>query len=199
MSYTVQYFGTIYIPLILSLAVHEYAHAFAAYKLGDDTAKHLGRMSLNPFVHLDIIGTFILPLCGVPFGWAKPVPFNPQRFRTDVSMNLGAALVAIAGPISNFILFLISILLLKLLGTVDSALLISLKLFLEKMLSINLVLGLFNLIPIPPLDGGHIVNYFMPKALRPVWEPIYTCGPFLLLIFFVIFSWYVNLVFNYFF
>src|SRR4029453_17695487 len=88
-----------FIPVLLSLTVHEWAHAWAAWKLGDDTAKHLGRLTLNPLDHMDLLGTLLLPLT-VSFGWAKPVPINPLRFRS-VSMRFGIVLVAAAGPISN--------------------------------------------------------------------------------------------------
>ena len=90
-----------FIPVLLSLTVHEWAHAWTAWKLGDDTAKHLGRLTLNPIAHMDPVGTFLLPLMGVPFGWAKPVPVNPLRFDQSVSIRGEMMLVAIAGPISN--------------------------------------------------------------------------------------------------
>src|SRR5688572_17147238 len=86
-----------FVPVLLSLTVHEYAHAWAAWRLGDDTAKLLGRLSLNPIDHMDPVGTLLLPLMGVPFGWAKPVPVNPLRFRTSISMPLGVLLTAAAG------------------------------------------------------------------------------------------------------
>src|SRR5271157_1843260 len=94
---------TFLVPLILSLSVHEWAHAWAAWRLGDDTARLLGRMTLNPLAHIDPLGTVLLPLLGVPFGWAKPVPVNPLRFR-GVSMSIGMLLTAAAGPISNIVL-----------------------------------------------------------------------------------------------
>jgi Zn-dependent protease len=90
-----------FIPVLLSLTVHEWAHAWTALRLGDDTAKMLGRVSLNPLDHIDPVGTLLLPLAGVPFGWAKPVPINPLRFRANISMPLGVLLSAAAGPISN--------------------------------------------------------------------------------------------------
>ena len=96
---------TFLIPLILSLSVHEWAHAWAAWRLGDDTARLLGRMTLNPIAHVDPLGTLLLPMLGVPFGWAKPVPVNPLRFR-NVSMPIGMMLTAAAGPISNVVLAL---------------------------------------------------------------------------------------------
>src|SRR5262245_62591833 len=89
-----------FIPVLLSLTVHEWAHAWTAWKLGDDTAKLQGRVSLNPIDHIDPVGTLLLPLLGVPFGWAKPVPINPVRFRANVSMPMGVLLSVAAGPIS---------------------------------------------------------------------------------------------------
>src|SRR5262245_5114479 len=93
-----------FIPVLLSLTVHEWAHAWTAWKLGDDTAKLQGRVSLNPIDHIDPVGTLLLPLLGVPFGWAKPVPINPVRFRATVSMPMGVLLSVAAGPISNLVL-----------------------------------------------------------------------------------------------
>src|SRR5262249_55535076 len=97
-----------WVPLVLSLTVHEWAHAASAKLLGDDTAERLGRLSLNPLHHLDPVGTVILPLLGIPFGWAKPVPINPVRFRSDVGMARGLMLTAAAGPASNLILAVIA-------------------------------------------------------------------------------------------
>ena len=96
--------GLVFIPILLSLTVHEWAHAWSAWRLGDDTAKLLGRMTLNPLDHIDPVGTLLLPLIGIPFGWAKPVPINPLRFRRTVSLRLGILIVAAAGPISNLLL-----------------------------------------------------------------------------------------------
>ena len=93
-----------WIPVLLSLAVHEWAHAWSARRLGDDTADRLGRVTMNPFAHVDMMGTLLLPLLGIPFGWAKPVPVNPVRFRREFSMVKGTLLVAAAGPISNVFL-----------------------------------------------------------------------------------------------
>src|SRR5688572_26569558 len=92
------------IPLVLSLTVHEWAHAMSAYRLGDDTAAREGRLTLNPIVHIDPLGTLLLPLMGVPFGWAKPVPVVPTRFRRDVNMSTGMMITAAAGPFSNLVL-----------------------------------------------------------------------------------------------
>src|SRR5574340_802071 len=89
------------IPLVLSLSVHEFAHAWSAWKLGDDTADRMGRLTLNPLAHVDPVGTLLLPLLGIPFGWAKPVPVQPHRFRPTVNMTTGMMLVAVAGPLAN--------------------------------------------------------------------------------------------------
>src|SRR4051812_7061061 len=89
------------IPLVLSLTVHEFSHAWSAWLLGDDTAALQGRMTLNPIVHIDPVGTFLLPLLGIPFGWAKPVPVNPLRFTRRFSMSTGMMITAVAGPASN--------------------------------------------------------------------------------------------------
>ena len=96
------------IVLLLSLSVHEWAHAISAFRLGDDTAYRQGRLTLNPLAHIDPVGTLLLPLLGVPFGWARPVPVNPARFRRDVHMRTGMMLTAAAGPASNLVLALVS-------------------------------------------------------------------------------------------
>jgi len=103
------------VPMILSLSIHEYAHARIAYLLGDDTASRMGRMTLNPLSHIDLVGTLIIPLVaafagGLPLiGWAKPVPVTPVRFTRKMSMRAGMAVVAVAGPLSNFLLAMICI------------------------------------------------------------------------------------------
>src|SRR5512134_1879423 len=91
-------------PLLLSLSFHEWAHAWSAHKLGDDTAERMGRLTLNPLAHIDPLGTILLPLLGVPFGWAKPVPVNPARFRRGVHMGRGMMITSAAGPLSNLLL-----------------------------------------------------------------------------------------------
>src|SRR5689334_20584744 len=90
--------------LVLSLTVHEWAHAWSAYRLGDDTAAREGRLTLNPLVHIDPIGTILAPLLHLPLGWAKPVPIDPVRFRRDVDMRTGIMITAVAGPLSNLVL-----------------------------------------------------------------------------------------------
>jgi len=172
------------VPLVLSLTVHEWAHAASAYLLGDDTAAREGRLTLNPIVHMDPIGTFLAPLMGVPFGWAKPVPVNPLRFRRDVPMRFGNVLVSAAGPVSNLIL--------AVLCAVGFGLLLrsgrmdvgggSLSFFLETGIQLNIALFLFNLLPVPPLDGSRVVDAFVPYRLRPYWDQYARYGGIALLL-----------------
>ncbi len=172
------------IVLLISLCVHEYSHALMAWKLGDDTAARSGRLTLNPFAHADLFGTILLPLFNSPVGWAKPVPFDPRKFRRSVSMGFGTVLVKVAGPASNVLLALVSAVLfgigarfapdLVARQTPGAALLLSL-------ITTNAGLAVFNLIPLHPLDGGAIADYFMPRGLRPVWERISAAGPIVLI------------------
>jgi Zn-dependent protease len=159
------------VPLVLSLTVHEWAHAYSAFLLGDDTAERQGRLTLNPIVHIDPIGTLIAPLLGVPFGWAKPVPVNPLRFRRDVPMRVGMMITAAAGPVSNLILALITSVIYGLLlrsGRIEEA--GGLKTLLFSVVFMNIGLFVFNLLPIPPLDGSRVVDGLLPYRLRPLWD-----------------------------
>ena len=172
--------------LWLSLSVHEWAHARSAYALGDDTAKAMGRMTLDPTAHIDPVGTFLLPLLGVPFGWARPVPVNPARFRRDVSMSFGMMVTAAAGPISNFVLAGLAIGAWAVLLVVSPVLAYgTLGDLLQRLIELNIILGTFNLLPVPPLDGSRIVNHFLPDSLRGGWRAVEAAGrflPFLVLI-----------------
>lgn len=173
------------IPLILSLSVHEWAHAWSAFKLGDDTAQRLGRMTLNPISHIDPIGTILLPLLGVPFGWAKPVPVNPARFGRRVNMRTGMMITAAAGPLSNIVLAIACTLLLGLMIRFAEGLLLSqpaLALLLQQSIGLNLVLAIFNLLPVPPLDGSRVADGLMPQRFRPAWESFARQGPIVLLL-----------------
>lgn len=148
--------------VLLSLSIHEFAHALIAYRFGDNTAEQEGRLTLNPLAHLDPIGTlmlFISYFTGVGLGWAKPVPVNPRYFREPLKAMLW---VSLAGPFSNFLLALvfglpIRLIYLGLLPLFNQELI----LFLEIGIWINLSLGLFNLLPIPPLDGSKVLKYFL--------------------------------------
>jgi len=159
------------VPLILmSIIVHEVSHGFVAYLLGDDTAYRLGRLTFNPLKHIDTFGTIILPILllvttngGLAFGYAKPVPLNPHNFK---NYKKDIALSAAAGPVSNFIIAIIlSILLRIIIGTIDPYSVNQLSaMFLRILYSvifINLFLGLFNLIPFPPLDGSKVLGAFL--------------------------------------
>jgi Zn-dependent protease len=173
----------ILIPLWLSLSVHEWAHAWAAWRLGDDTAKMAGRLTLNPLAHIDPIGTLLLPLLGIPFGWAKPVPVQPHRFHTGVSMRTGMMWTAIAGPLANLALAAAGIVLVALLIRFQPTVFAArqgLGTLLQTMVFLNVVLAVFNLLPIPPLDGSRIADALVPDALRPVWEGFSRLGPFAL-------------------
>jgi Zn-dependent protease len=169
------------IPMILSLSVHEWAHAFAAFKLGDRTAEQEGRLTLNPLSHIDPVGTILLPLMGIPFGWAKPVPVNPVRFHRGVSMRTGMAITAFAGPLSNLVLAIGLSVLLGLwvrfgLGTAAGPMTLMLH-----GITLNLALALFNLLPIPPLDGSRIADRVMPRQFEGLWHRLQSLGPILLL------------------
>jgi len=162
-----------WIPLVLSLTVHEWAHAASAKALGDDTAERLGRLSLNPLQHIDPIGTLILPLLGVPFGWAKPVPINPLRFRADVGMSTGLLLTAAAGPASNLLLALLSTGLVGLSARLAPGLLPDAAMpVVSTFVVLNVLLAFFNLLPIPPLDGSRIVESLIPDYFRPAWDAL---------------------------
>jgi Zn-dependent protease len=168
---------------ILSLSFHEFAHAWSAWKLGDDTASLEGRLTLNPIAHIDLLGTIILPLLGVPFGWAKPVPVNPARFRRDVHMSTGMAITASAGPLANVLLAVVAAVLLglgvrfapDLVGPDGAA-----RFFLYATLQMNVGLALFNMLPVPPLDGSRIVAWLLPYRLQQRWHQLEQLAPFLL-------------------
>jgi Zn-dependent protease len=158
--------------LIGSIVVHEVAHAWQARREGDDTAEKLGRITLNPIPHLDPFGSFIVPALlylsgsGIFFGWAKPVPVNPMNYRDYVA---GDIRVSLAGIVSNLILAVVSTVLMAVLVKVQSVAGVSSAVFepvfiaLEYGIMINLVLAFFNLVPIPPLDGSHVVAHLLPK------------------------------------
>jgi Zn-dependent protease len=154
------------VPMILSLTVHEYSHALAAYLLGDDTAASRGRMTLNPVVHIDLFGTLFVPILSILmggvglFGWAKPVPVSPQRFRPTISMRKGMIITALAGPASNLIFAFVLggvMLFTSKLATSDSQGTQLILMLIVMTFRINLVLAVFNMIPIYPLDGSRVL------------------------------------------
>jgi Zn-dependent protease len=150
------------IVLIFSAVIHEISHGFTAEKLGDPTARLAGRLTLNPFKHLEFFGSFILPLSlyflsggRFIFGWAKPVPYNPLNLKNPLR---GGALIALAGPLSNFIIAIVFGIILNIIGPntpISSLFLI--------IIYINVLLGVFNLVPIPPLDGSKVLFGILPN------------------------------------
>lgn len=160
------------VTLMLSISVHEFAHAYVADKLGDPTARNMGRLTLKPSAHLDPYGTLMLLFAG--FGWGKPVPFNPFNLKNP---KRDGALISLAGPASNFIFAIITIILIKILGM--NSLISQILLF---VVIYNLSLGVFNLLPFGPLDGFKIVYGILPMNLAIQWAQMETYGIFILLI-----------------
>lgn len=152
--------------VLIAITFHEFAHGLAAYKLGDNTAKMEGRLSLNPLDHLDPIGTLMLLFAG--FGWGKPVHVNPSNYTRKISMEKGEAIVSLAGPLMNIILAILFTIIYfaiyKFAGAsfVASTMGSVLMLLISATISINIGLGVFNLIPLPPLDGSKIIMPFLP-------------------------------------
>lgn len=166
--------------LLIAFPVHECAHGWVAYRLGDDTAKRAGRLTLNPFRHLDFWGTICLVVAR--FGWAKPVPINPYNFR---DRKAGMAITALAGPFSNLIMAFLSLLLLRLFALLTSVPAVAAGILTNLLLvsaEINAGLFVFNLIPVPPLDGSRILAIFLPDRVE---EAFYRYGslPAMLLVF----------------
>ena len=157
------------VPALICITVHELAHGFAAYRLGDDTAKQMGRLTLNPIKHIDIMGLAMILIIG--FGWAKPVPVNMQNFKNP---KFGMAITAIAGPLSNIILAVIVIFIFVLLpspygglgtilGITGEPNIVALIIF--RLALLNVALAIFNMLPIPPLDGSKVLFSFLPERL----------------------------------
>jgi Zn-dependent protease len=181
------------IAFLFAISVHESAHAWTASRCGDPTARMLGRISLNPIRHIDLFGTIILPLVaaisGIPLlGWAKPTPVNPRNFRNPM---LDDILTSVAGPVSNFIVATGALLLLGGIalssasghnlviglaggdnGAGSDSVFAPVAVLLFEMMLINIVLAVFNLIPVPPLDGSHVLRHFLSDSVRMVYDRI---------------------------
>jgi Zn-dependent protease len=187
------------IAFLLAISLHESAHAWMANRLGDPTARMLGRVSLNPIKHIDPVGTVLLPAIAlfahIPMlGWAKPTPVNPRNFKNMVMDDI---LTSVAGPVSNFLLAscaLIALAVVKIAsplgaeiifgiprGMIDAGMhspLLPISLLLYELMVINVVLGVFNLIPVPPLDGSHVLRHFLPASALRIYD---TMGIFALM------------------
>ena len=172
------------IVLLFAICVHESAHAWMANRLGDPTAKMLGRVSLNPIVHIDIFGTILMPITLIilgfpPFGWAKPTPVDTRNFKHIVRDDI---LTSVAGPVSNFLLAFLSILALSIIWHGSNAgigqnfrgadISSPLATLFYMAMWINVVLGVFNLIPLPPLDGSHVIRHFLSYNALRVYDRI---------------------------
>ena len=181
------------VVLLFAISVHESAHAWMANRLGDPTAKMLGRISLNPLVHIDLFGTILLPamliLAGfAPFGYAKPTPVDNRNFRHVVRDDI---LTAVAGPASNFLTAFMAVLILAVmfhrnpeplvraaLGSSDAS---PLAVLFWQAIQINVILAVFNLIPLPPLDGSHVIRHFLSYETLKVYDRVGYFGLFILM------------------
>jgi len=181
---------------LFAISVHESAHAWMANRCGDPTARMLGRITLNPIKHIDPLGTVLLPLLAIishlpVIGWAKPTPVDPRNFKHPVRDDI---LTSVAGPVSNFIVAMGAVLLMLTIGFISSdgkvvvraisegyivdtgSVLMPLTLLLYNLMVINVLLGVFNLIPLPPLDGSHVLRHLLPEDLRRAYDMAGTFG-----------------------
>ncbi len=179
------------IVFLFAISFHESAHAWMANRCGDPTARMLGRISLNPIRHIDPVGTILLPAIALftglkVIGWAKPTPVDPRNFQNPV---LDDILTAVAGPVSNFVVATGAAIVLGAIALVapggrpivreivtglvsSNSLLVPLSLLLYELMVINIILGVFNLIPVPPLDGSHVLRHFLSESIRRVYDMV---------------------------
>jgi Zn-dependent protease len=193
------------IAFLFAISIHESAHAWMASRCGDPTARMLGRITLNPLRHIDPVGTILLPaialFTGFPMiGWAKPTPVDPRNFKNPVRDDI---LTSVAGPASNFLVVIVAVVLLGLLAltspsahyvvqtlarssgnlALDAGWITPLALMLYQLMVINILLGIFNLIPIPPLDGSHVLRHFLSGGVLNLYDRVGMFGLMLLLFF----------------
>ncbi len=211
MSLTVVEIAFQIIVFLFAISVHEAAHAWMASRLGDPTARMLGRVTLNPIKHIDPVGTILLPIIAMVshfpvIGWAKPTPVDPRNFKHYVRDDI---LTTVAGPISNFLTAGVAVVLLVILGRssqlahllvmalasgasmgdiaaavpLDSGAIVPIILLLHATIVINVLLGVFNLIPIPPLDGSHVIRHFLSQGALRIYDNVGMWGLMLLLFF----------------
>ncbi len=181
-----------YVILIFVITIHEWAHAWTAHKCGDDTARLMGRMTWNPLPHMSLIGTVIIPLVmilgpvfglGLPgiIGWGKPVPVNPRNYRNYVRDDV---LVSIAGPISNIVITIVALLIIQTLSLTNTELgNIAIQHILYPMAYLSFILAFFNMMPIPPLDGSHILRPLLGTKGREIFDKLSMYSMIILIIF----------------
>lgn len=189
------------IAFLFAISIHESAHAWMANLRGDPTARMLGRITLNPIKHIDPVGTLLLPALGLyfsgsVFGWAKPTPVDPRNFKKPVWDDI---LTSVVGPVSNFVVAIGAVLVLTVvklvsplgreivfgipqgfIATDSSSALVPFCLLFYELMFINVVLGVFNLIPVPPLDGSHVVRHFLPAEILKIYDMVGMFGLFIL-------------------
>ena len=173
-----------FVPIFLiTITVHEVAHAYVAWRLGDPTARAMGRITFNPLRHLDPFGFIMLMVLG--FGWAKPVPINPRNFRNE---RAGMAMSALAGPASNILMCIAGVIIFHLIFRVAYAMenfnmvIIAALTFFYQFAMLNVWFATFNMIPIPPLDGSRIINYFLPPRLSYYYSYVERYGVIILMV-----------------
>jgi Zn-dependent protease len=177
------------IVLIFLIIIHEVSHGLMAYRLGDNTAKEMGRLTLNPIKHLEFFGSFLVPLLFIAtgssfiLGWAKPVPFNPYNLKDP---KRDGALIALAGPVSNFLIAIIFGLVVRFMAVFMSAasspILINIYGLLNMVIFVSVLLAFFNLIPIPPFDGSRIVLAFLSGEAERFWLQLERYGTLLIIL-----------------
>ena len=203
------------VVLVFAISAHEAAHAWMSYKFGDDTARLLGRITLNPVAHTDPIGTLLIPIAAFIFGhiggvvgaipligWGKPTPVNPLRWRNK---DLANVMVSLAGIMANMLIAICAFVVLKVMimtgafGAVPVSLRVPLNIFLLYTLIMNVSLAIFNLLPFPPLDGSKVLQTFLPESMQPVLNVLEQYGFLILmaLLYFGVFSVIMNPVINF--